>query len=143
MPADTKIKIKQTLINKTQQEKNIILQQRISTMKQNKSFNSSTPEENYYNYLLTKYKKDDIIRQYATDKRYPFVCDFYIPKLDLFIELNHFKSHNGHLFNQNNADDHKELQLLQEKAKTSKFYEKMIQVWTVTDQLKFETAIKK
>lgn len=57
------------------------------TKKQNNSFNKSKPEEYFYNYLLHKYSKEDIVRQYR-DERYPFACDFYIKSQDLFIELN-------------------------------------------------------
>lgn len=140
LPANTKIKIRQTLMNKTQQEKNIMLQQRISTMKQNKSFNSSKPEETYYNYLLTKYKKNDIIRQYATDKRYPFACDFYIKSLDLFIELNISWTHGGHQYCADNQADKLKLATWHEKALTSNFYKNAIETWTIRDPKKQEIA---
>lgn len=103
---------------------------------------SASIEEIFKNFLIEYIGENNFRYQYRDKLRYPFLCDFYIPKLDLFIELNHFKSHNGHLFDKNNEDDINTLQLLQEKAKTSKFYENMINVWTIKDPLKFETAKK-
>ena len=115
----------------------------INTKLLNKTFNTSKDsEEVFKNFLIKFIGVNNFKQQYIDKQRYPFLCDFYIPKLDLFIELNHFKSHNGHLFNKNNEADLKELQLLEEKAKSSKFYKKMITVWTMTDPLKFETAQK-
>lgn len=115
----------------------------INTKLLNKTFNTSKDSEEVFKNFLTKFiGVNNFKQQYIDKQRYPFLCDFYIPKLDLFIELNHFKSHNGHLFNKNNEADIKELQFLEEKAKSSKFYKQMITVWTVTDPLKFETAKK-
>ena len=115
----------------------------INTKMKNKSFHTSKDSEEIFKNFLIEYIGENNFRyQYRDKLRYPFLCDFYIPKLDLFIELNHFKSHNGHLFDKNNEDDINTLQLLQEKAKTSKFYENMINVWTIKDPLKFETAKK-
>lgn len=115
----------------------------INTKMKNKSFHTSKDSEEIFKNFLIEYIVENNFRyQYRDKLRYPFLCDFYIPKLDLFIELNHFKSHNGHLFDKNNEDDINTLQLLQEKAKTSKFYENMIDVWTIKDPLKFETAKK-
>ena len=64
------------------------IQQKVYQTKMiNHTWSSSEPEEEFYQYLLTKYNKTDIKRQYK-DTRYPFMCDFYIKSLDLFIELN-------------------------------------------------------
>lgn len=62
-------------------------------MREHKSFNKSLGEELFYTALQEVFNPDDIERQYSTDTRYPFACDFYIKSLDLFIELNLHWSH--------------------------------------------------
>jgi len=47
----------------------------------------SQPEEDSYELLVDKFGYSEVIRQYRSEK-YPFFCDFYIPCLDLYIELN-------------------------------------------------------
>ncbi len=136
-----KIKEKKQLSNKAtwDKHKKEILKKAYDTKKANNSFNSSSAEDNYYNILVKKYGKDNIIRQYK-DSRYPFACDFYIKNLDLFIELNISWTHGGHRFNPKNIMDKNKLAIWQEKAKESKYYEKAIDTWTRLDVLKFKTA---
>ena len=76
----------------------------LETKKKNGTFNSSKPEEDYYNLLKEKYGEEDVVRQYR-DERYPFACDFYIKSLDLFIECNYSWTHGGHPFDENNEED--------------------------------------
>lgn len=59
------------------------------TKKKNHTFNTSKPEEEYYKMLCDKYGEQDVERNYNKDSRYPFLCDFYIKSLDLFIECNY------------------------------------------------------
>ena len=120
--------------------KNQMLAKQYETKKKNNSFNTSTPEDNFYDYLVEKFSKNDIIRQYSTDKRYPFNCDFYIKSLDLFIELNFNWTHGGHKFDANSQEDLKKLEDWQEKALTSDYYKNAIETWVVRDQKKYETA---
>lgn len=123
-----------------QVNKKEILAKSYITKKQNKSFNSSKPEDNYYLYLLSIYNEEDIVRQYK-DHRYPHACDFYIKPLDLFIELNLSWTHGGKPFEGTEADLAK-LSIWQKKAKTSKYYEKAIKTWTVLDVQKIKDANK-
>ena len=125
----------------TDEQKATILAKQYETKKRNKSFNSSSIEDIYYNQLVEKYGKDDVIRQYS-DERYPFACDFYIKSLDLFIELNLHWSHGGHLFDETNGEDMIKLNRWQEKAETSDYYKNAIQTWTVRDVAKHENALK-
>lgn len=104
-----------------------------NTKRKNGTFNTSSPEKRFYEYLLTKYPKEDIFQQY-TDPRYPFICDFYIKSKDLFIELNLHWTHGGKPFNK--ATDYIKLATWNEKAKTSKFYQNAIKTWTVRDVTK-------
>lgn len=103
------------------------------------TFNTSAPEDNYYDALILKYGKNNVIRQY-TDERYPFACDFYIIPTDTFVELNLHWTHGGHLFNADVAEDLKQLELWEQKAETSNFYKLAINVWTVRDVDKFTIA---
>ncbi len=111
-----------------------------NTKAKNGTFNTSKPEEEYYAYLISKYGKDDVIRQYK-DERYPFRCDFYIKSTDTFIELQLFWSHGGKPF-EGTKEDIEKLNRWKERAKTSKLYKDNINVWTVSDVVKRETAKK-
>ena len=77
-------------------------------------------------------------QQYCKDKRYPFLCDFYLPKYDLFIEIQGIWTHGGHPFNQYNEDDLRKLNLW--KSKNTKYYKNAVNVWTQRDPLKRKTA---
>lgn len=107
-------------------------------MLRNNSFKQSKTELMLLDYLKSEYP--DLIYQYKDKERYPFKCDFYIPSLDLFIEYNGYWTHGLHPFNPLNKEDN--LKLLKWKTKESKQYKTAIKVWTITDPLKRETAIK-
>ena len=110
------------------------------TKSKNKSFNTSKPEKIYLLKLKQQYKGKTILTNYKDEKRYPFRCDFYIVEDDLFIELNNHWTHGEHPFDKNNPKDLQKLAEWQEKAKTSKFYQKAIEVWTIRDPLKIKIA---
>lgn len=103
------------------------------TKKKNNSFNKSSKEEEFYKYLLNENINKTIYRQYKDINRYPFYCDFYILEDDLFIELNLHWTHGGRPFDSNDEECLKQLEIWQEKAKTSQFYQNAIQTWTVRD----------
>lgn len=107
----------------------------------NKTFNSSSIEDKYYQILIEAYGQDDVVRQYSDD-RYPFACDFYIKSEDLFIELNLSWTHGFHRFNINDPEDQQKLSFWKEKAKTSDYYQNAIITWTERDPKKFEFAEK-
>lgn len=108
-------------------------------MRNNNSFNRSIAEDNYYKELVRKYGESDVIRWYS-DERYPFVCDFYIPSKDLFIELNKHWTHGGHSFDELSLEDISKLENWKEMSKTSKYYLNAIYTWTVLDVKKQKTA---
>ena len=119
------------------QNKNI-MNKRYNTLKTNHTFNTSKPEEELYLYIKEKFPS--VIRQYK-DTRYPFACDFYIPELDYFIELNGTWTHGKHPFNSNSEEDKYLLEKMQTKALSGhKYYFVAIRTWTVTDPLKREIA---
>ena len=102
-------------------------QKNYNTKKQNKTFNTSKIENNFYEYLKTKFNEQDIYRQYNSDK-YPFNCDFYIKTLNLYIEIQAYWCHMNHPFDKNNLNDINKLKELQEKH-----YNKAIEIWTIRD----------
>lgn len=116
------------------------IQQKIhDTKKQNNSFNISKPEEDYYQYLLTQYEKDDVIRQYMED-RYPYNCDFYIISEDLFIECNYSWTHGFKQFDENNKKDLELLSMWKSKSNGNDYYANAIYTWTDLDVRKRKIA---
>ncbi len=99
-----------------------------NTKRKNNSFNISKSENESYKLLKEKYP--NVITQYKS-KEYPFVCDFYIPSLDLYIECNYHWTHGGHPYNSNCYND----VLLVEnwKQKKTKYYNNAINTWTIRD----------
>lgn len=110
------------------------------TKKANHTENTSKPEEEFYKKLLKENTNKTIYRNYKDKERYPFYCDFYIKEDDLFIELNLHWTHGRHPFNEFDPKDQKLLNEWKEKAKTSKFYQQAIYVWTDLDPRKQKTA---
>lgn len=102
---------------------------------------ASNLERQFYDYLLTKFSKDDILEQYKDDK-YPFFCDFYIKSKEIYIEINGYWTHGDHLFNKNNPDDLALLEKWAEKASEEKpnLYNVAIYVWTNLDVKKYNIA---
>lgn len=112
-----------------------------NSKRKNGTWNTSKPEENMYDVLCIKFGKDDIVRQYR-ETRYPFHCDFYIKSLDLFIELNATWLHGGHWFDESNKNDLDILnKWIQNVESGKRFYSVAIDVWTVRDAKKRQTAI--
>lgn len=115
-----------------------IKKRQLETLKANNSFTKSAIEDSVYEYLVSRYGSEDVIRQYNQDPRYPFSCDFYIRSEDLFIEVNNHPSHGDHSFNPESKED---LELLEALKKKNNAWAKMIiDVWTVRDVKKFNTA---
>jgi hypothetical protein len=110
------------------------------TKKKNHTVSSSKAEVIAYDVLCNKFGKHNVIHQHKLDDRYPFICDFYIKSLDVFIELNLHWSHGYHWFDETNTDDKLVLNAWIEKAKISSYYQSAINIWTKRDVLKRETA---
>lgn len=66
-------------------------QKRIETKRKNHTFNTSKPEEELYLYIKERFPL--VKRQYKDKNKYPYNCDFYIPNLDYFIELQGYYTH--------------------------------------------------
>ena len=103
------------------------------TRKEHSSFNTSNPEDLYYDRLCSEYGRDKVIRNYRDKKRYPYRCDFYITTKDLFIELNLHWTHGYMPYDPKSEKCNKQLREWEEKAQTSQFYKNAIETWTVRD----------
>ena len=110
----------------------------IDTKRKNHTFNTSKLEEELYLYIKEKFPS--VIRQYKDKERYPFCCDFYIPELDLFLELNGTWTHGKHPFNINSKEDISILNTWKEKSKEHPFYLSAIETWTIRDVKKRNKA---
>ena len=109
----------------------------------NKTYNSSKSEDVIYENLINRY--GEVIRQYKSDL-YPYACDFYIPKLDLYIEYNGYWTHGFEPYI-GSQEQIEKVKLWENKSfetyengrnKTS--YNVAIDVWTKRDVLKRTTA---
>ena len=108
---------------------------RYNVMTKNHSFNTSKPEGELYLYIKEKFPS--VKRQYKDKLRYPYNCDFYIPELDYFIELQGYYTHNTHPYNPNSILD----QVLVERYK-ERYGPKCqaITIWTLKDPEKRDCA---
>lgn len=109
------------------------------TKKQLGTFNTSSVEELVYDRLVHHFGNDDILRQYVSEK-YPFVCDFYIKSLELYIELNVHWTHGGRPFDKDSEDCLKVEQDWLLKSRNSDFYKNALVTWVERDVLKRQIA---
>jgi len=106
------------------------------TKKKNHSFNSSKIEDQLREY----FDLNDInhIYQYKSDL-YPFNCDFYFPDKDLYVEIQGSWAHGGHPFTGSEED----LSMIETwENKGTEYYRNAVDVWTIRDVKKRETAKK-
>lgn len=138
---ETKKKISKSKFGKRLSNEKLLIKttKQYLTKKLHNSFNTSEPEQLFYNELLKENVNKTIYKQYK-DKRYPFYCDFYIKEDDLFIECNFHWTHGGKPYDPNDIECQEKLKIWQEKAKTSQFYKNAIETWTVRDVKKRKIA---
>ena len=113
----------------------IIINKKYESKIYHKTFGTSKEEEEIYKLLQEKY--GDVKRQYKSEL-YPFACDFYIPSEDLYIEYQGFWTHGREIYDENNLNHQKKLNLWKSKNKPQ--YIKAIKDWTERDVLKRKTA---
>lgn len=124
---------------KDEEWKNRSISKQIATKKKNNSFHISREETKAYD--LLKFIFPNLIQHYKSET-YPFLCDFYDPDSNTYIELNAHWTHGKHFFDLTSQEDLKLLEKWKEKAKISKFYKNAIETWTVRDVKKREVAKK-
>ena len=112
-------------------------ERRYDTMKRNHTFNSSSTEEELFLYIKSKFPT--VVRQYKDKNRYPYFCDFYIPELDYFIELQGYYTHGKHPFDPNSNED---LQLIEYYKKKYGEDCQPITIWSIKDVEKRDCAKK-
>lgn len=110
-------------------------ERRYNTMKRNHTFNSSSTEEELFLYIKSKFPT--VVRQYKDKNRYPYFCDFYIPELDYFIELQGYYTHGNHPFDPNSNED---LQLIEYYKKKYGEDCQPITIWSIKDVEKRDCA---
>lgn len=137
-------KYKKTCINKYGEDhpmksKNISSKM-VNTRIMKKNWNSSKEEKDILKYIKNKFP--DVKSQYNKDKRYPWYCDFYIPKLDMFIEYNGYWAHGKHPYNENSIEDQNQVNKWLEKYNNGEhpLYKRAIKGWTIRDVEKRNTA---
>lgn len=110
-------------------------ERRYDAMKRNHTFNSSSTEEELFLYIKSKFPT--VVRQYKDKNRYPYFCDFYIPELDYFIELQGYYTHGKHPFDPNSNED---LQLIEYYKKKYGEDCQSITIWSIKDVEKRDCA---
>ena len=99
------------------------------TRRKNGTFNTSQGEKEIHRLLLEKF--EDVKYQHVSEE-YPFHCDFYIPKLNIYIEYQGTWTHGSKPF-EGTEEDLAKLDKWEQKALDSKFYHNAIDVWTKSD----------
>jgi len=99
--------------------------------------NTSKPEKVIYQLLTQKFGQ--VKHPYKTQE-YPFKCDFYIPCLDLYIEYQGTWRHGKRPFDIEDSECLKLRTKWMSKARTSENYLNALNVWTVRDVIKRQTA---
>lgn len=107
------------------------LKESINKRIQNNTWSTSKPEEELYLYIKERFPS--VKRQYKDKERYPYFCDFYIPELDLFLELNGNWTHRNHPYDMNSKEDNSILNIWKEKSKEHPMYLSAIKTWVVSD----------
>lgn len=122
------------------EKKKRISRKRTTTRVQN---NNIPKSELLFIRLLEEYglkETKDYIIGYCSEK-YPFSCDFYIIKYDLYVEINCHWTHGKYWFTRN-KNNLAILHKWEKKAKDSKFYENAVNTWTKRDVRKRKVARK-
>lgn len=114
-----------------------IVEKVFETRKRNHTLNTSKPEEQLYKDIYSIFPS--VIRQHK-ESRYPYHCDFYIPELDMFIELQGSWTHGKHPYNSNSIKDQVILEQWKERSEEHPFYKTAIKVWIEGDVKKRNCA---
>lgn len=137
MPADRKAEINEKRISTLQKlwkdNKEELLQRRNEVAKENRKnrnqFCRSVLEQKVYDVLKSNYA--DLQYDYK-DIRYPYFVDFYIPALDLFIELQGHPSHGKVPYNKNDEESLEE---------SYNMYGEWLKIYTQVDVEKYQCAM--
>ena len=114
-----------------------VIDKQYKSKKDHNSFLGHTSKLELESKELLENKFKIVYHQYKT-KEYPFVCDFYIKDLNLYIECNYFWTHGLHPFNENDINDINKLNIWKER--NTKFFNSAIKTWTHDDLQKRKIA---
>lgn len=98
---------------------------------------SSKVEIDFYKYLINTFRFENVDPQHYDDQ-YPYSCDFFIPGLKLYVEIQGSWTHGKHPFNPESNDDIKKLNYW--KSKDNEYYNNAIYTWTDLDVRKRQCA---
>lgn len=98
---------------------------------------SSKVEIDFYKYLINTFSFENVDPQHYDDQ-YPYSCDFFIPGLNLYVEIQGSWTHGKHPFNSESNDDIKKLNYW--KSKDNEYYNNAIYTWTDLDVRKRQCA---
>lgn len=98
------------------------------TKQKNGTFNSSKIENQLIDYFINN--NINFKSQYKSEQ-YPYMCDFYFPDSDSYVEIQGNWTHGMHPFDENNQNDINLLNIW--KSKNTKYYNIAINVWTKSD----------
>lgn len=110
----------------------------LATKRLNGTLTTSSIETEFMAFLA---KHNIEFKQQYKEVRYPFHCDFYLPKQDLFIELNFNWTHGRKPYDSKSSVDKAIVQEWADKAKNSDYYASAIDVWTKRDPMKQQHAL--
>ena len=91
---------------------------------------SSKVEIDFYKYLINTFGFENVDPQHY-DNQYPYSCDFFIPGLNLYIEIQGSWTHGKHPFNPDDKKDNEKLNYW--KSKDSEYYNNAIYTWIDLD----------
>lgn len=114
-----------------------VLEKLYEAKRKNNSFHTSKIEEDIVQWMDSMHIK--YTRQYRSEM-YPFNCDFYLVDYQLYIEINASWTHGKKPYIDGDVECMEQLKQWQEKAESSKYYMNAIEVWTIRDVMKRETA---
>lgn len=106
-----------------------------NSMKLHNSFGKSKIEKAVENYFIDN--NVEYISQYSSNE-YPFMCDFYLIKYAMYIEIQGTWLHGNHPYDETNVDDIERLKYW--KNKGTGYYKQAIKVWTISDVEKRKVA---
>lgn len=109
------------------------------TKRRNGSYLRTKVEERVYD-ALSEYFDSRLIDRQHHDERYPFDCDFYLPSLDIYVEINGNWTHGWKPFDKGDAKCLEQLNKWEKKAQSSDYYKNAIYTWTDLDMRKRSIA---
>lgn len=103
---------------------------------------SNKYQDYFYNLLVNLFDEFEIIKEYKSDK-YPWFCDFYVKRRNLYIEYDFHWSHGPHPFDVKNYEDIILFNKYSSRLRAGKSsYAQVIKTWCIDDANKLETAVR-